>query len=609
MLSNAPSESLSSPTWASGRFEVLRLLGKTAATMLWLVHDRRTDVELMLTMPRRRPAGPTALAEWLDRARRVARLEHSNLVPILEIGVHEQWPFMAVERAFVVTLSERIGEQPVHAPAEAAAWLVDGLRGLAYAHESGFAHGDVQLHHFVINPRGQVRMVALGAAIDGLQAEGRPDAAGRAMAMDTAALREQRGAAERDVLACGVVLHHLLAGEAPFGVADTGAVIARIAPKGNEILRFATATPAAVSDTLRAIVDRSTSPQTQARYRNARTLLGALGGWIVANARESGGPISLMFDRIQSAGHLPSLPGLAARVGKIISLESRRTEEISGQILPDMALSFELLRRLNTAQVQVTQIAGNGPVLTLRRVVELIGIEGVREAANMLQPWPGALDAGAAARLKRTMDRVRLAGHVAQALRPAGYDAEVVFLVAVMQNMGRLLVRYHFADEAEQIERLMRPEASSHPLVVDRAASEQAALTEEAAALNVLGVDIGAFGLAVARRWGIGEDVLQMTRRLSPTAPVLPPDGDAEVLRMVASAANEAVDAVALQPIARLPTALDRVVKRYSRVLRVSTRTLNNALQDAREALRRSAAAAPPPSTAAEPTAPAELMD
>jgi len=227
----------------------------------------------------------------------------------------------------------------------------------------------------------------------------------------------------------------------------------------------------------------------------------------------------------------------------------------------------------------------------------------------MLQTWPGALDTEAAARLKRTMDRVRLAGHVAQALRPAGYDAEVVFLLAVMQNMGRLLVRYHFADEAEQIERLMRPEAAAHSLIADRGMAEPTVLTEEAAALSVLGVEIGAFGLAVARRWGIGEDVLQMTRRLSPTAPVGTPVGDAEVLQMVASAANEAVDAVALQPIARLPIALERVVKRYSRVLRVSTRTLNNALQDAREALRKSAAAAPPPSTAAEPTAPAELMD
>ena len=609
MLSSGPSDSSASPTWASGRFQVRRLLGKTSATMLWLVHDRRTGVELMLTMPRRPPAGPAALTEWLDRARRFARLEHANLVPILEIGVHEQWPFVAVERVFGVTLAERIAEHPLHAPAEIAGWLVAGLRGLAFAHDAGFAHGDVQLHHFVISPRGHVRMTAFGVVTADLHPHGLGDAASRGMAVDTTALREQRLAAERDVLACGVVLHHLLAGEPPCGVADTRVAMARIAPHGDAVLRLADKTPTPVSDALRAVVDRATSPQVSARYRNARTLLGALGGWIVANARESGGPVALMFDRIQSAGHLPALPGLAARIGKIISLETRRTDEISGQILPDMALSFELLRRLNTAQVQVTQIAGNGPVLTLRRVVELIGIEGVCEAANMLQPWPGALDAEAAARLKRTMDRVRLAGHVAQALRPAGYDAEVVFLVAVMQNMGRLLVRYHFADEAEQIERLMRPDPAGDSQVADRAALDRTVMTEEAAALDVLGLEIGAFGLAVARRWGIGEDVLQMTRRLSPTAPVPTPVGDAEVLQMVASAANEAVDAVALEPPARLPMALDRVVKRYARVLRVSVRTLNNALQDAREALRQSAAAAPPPSTAAEPTAPAELMD
>ena len=48
------------------------------------------------------------------------------------------------------------------------------------------------------------------------------------------------------------------------------------------------------------------------------------------------------------------------------------------------------------------------------------------------------------------MERVRLAGHTAQALRPPGYDPEVVYLVAVLQNLGRLLVQYHFPDEAEQ---------------------------------------------------------------------------------------------------------------------------------------------------------------
>jgi non-specific serine/threonine protein kinase len=62
--------------------------------------------------------------------------------------------------------------------------------------------------------------------------------------MDTAMLREQRGAAERDVLACGVVLHHLLAGSPAFGVVDTAAAMARIAPLGIEILRLPTETPA-----------------------------------------------------------------------------------------------------------------------------------------------------------------------------------------------------------------------------------------------------------------------------------------------------------------------------------------------------------------------------
>ena len=99
-----------------------------------------------------------------------------------------------------------------------------------------------------------------------------------------------------------------------------------------------------------------------------------------------------------------------------------------------MALSFELLRTYNSARVQGTQIAGNGPVLTLRRVVALIGVDGVREAANSLRVWPGPLDDDGARALRETIDRVRLAGHVAQSLRPAGYDGEAVYLVAVLQK-------------------------------------------------------------------------------------------------------------------------------------------------------------------------------
>ena len=340
------------------------------------------------------------------------------------------------------------------------------------------------------------------------------------------------------MLACGVILHRLLAGEPALGSADTGRVMDRMAPRGREFVRLPWTTPQPVPEALRAIVNRSTAGQERLRYRSARTFLGALNGWREDVAEDNGGPVALLLDRLRTVGHLPALPGLAARVQRVTSIESQRTDQIASHLLPDLGLSFELLRTLNSAQVQGTQVAGNGAVLTLRRVVALIGVNGVRQAANTLRAWPGPLDEANAKALQAAIDRVRLAGHTAQALRPAGYDGEVVYLIAVMQNLGRLMLRYHFAEEAEQIEQLMQPVPG------DGDGAEHPGMNEEAAGFAVLGVDTESFGSAVARHWGLGDDVLHMIRRLPVDAPVRKPDGDPDLLRLVASAANEIVDAV-----------------------------------------------------------------
>ena len=120
----------------------------------------------------------------------------------------------------------------------------------------------------------------------------------------------------------------------------------------------------------------------------------------------------------------------------------------------------------------------------------------------------------------------------------------------------------------------------------DADATEQPGLSEEAAAFAVLGVDIETFGSAVARQWGLGDDVLHMIRRLPADAPVRKPDGDADLLRLVASAANEVVDApAAAGDQGRRRARPGR--QRYARVLRITTRSLAEALQEARDVLRK----------------------
>ncbi|CAN5375502.1 hypothetical protein BH11PSE9_BH11PSE9_33460 [soil metagenome] len=580
----------SNPTRAFGRFQLRQLLGKSAGTMAWLAFDPNLSEDVVLTLPRVQPVEAAGLEAWMRDVRFAARLNHPNLAPVLEIGVQDHWPFVVVACRGAMTLGNWLAAHPNAPLDQLAGWVCGMLQGLAFAHEAGAAHLDLQLHSVLIDERGTASVMALAAAGTRVVAQGGRTALNeRAMPMDPNHLRDQRAAGERDVLACGVLLHHLLAGQPALEQADVALVIERMAPIGRELVRLPWATPLPVPEALRAIANRCTSGQDRLRYRSARTLLGALSGWRDAHADDEGGPLALLLDRLHSVGHLPALPGLAARVARITGAEGQRTDDIAEQVLRDMALTFELLRTLNSAQVQGTQIAGNGPVLTLRRIISLIGVNGVRLASNALRAWPGPLDAQAAASLQTAMDKVRLAAHTAQALRPAGYDPQVVYLITVLQNLGRLMVRYHFADEAEQIQALMQP---APPLPsAEPGASAQPGLKEELAAFAVLGVDIESLGLAVARQWGLPDEVLHMIRRLPVDAAVRRPDNDGDTLRIVSSAANEAVDVIGMVPQARLGAALAQVALRYARVLHINARDLHEALTAGRDAMRQGTAA------------------
>jgi non-specific serine/threonine protein kinase len=552
-----------------GRMQLLQLLGKSDRTMAWRVADPRSGQELMLVLPRVQPPDAAALERWQSGVRRAARLNHPQLAPVVEIGVQDGWPYVAYDPRESATAAERLPARGLPG-LEAAAWATQLLQGLAYAHEAGVGHHDVQPFLLLVSDSGQLRVAGLGVAAEMAHAvgEGRPESG-----TDTITLRAQRAAAERDVLGAGLLLHMLLTGQPPLEERDFGRVIARLPPAGREIVRLPWTLAQPVAEPLRAIVNRASDRQERQRYRNARTLLRALEGWRDTESGAGGGPLVLLADRLRTAGVLPSSPGAAARAARLALMEGERTIELAEVVLEDVALSFELLRLVNTAQVRGAQVSGSGPVLTVRRAIAMLGLDGVRRAALALRPWPGPLAEGGAAELQRLIDRCQRAGRTALALRPAGYDAEVIYLVTLLQNLGRLVVHYHFPDEAAQIRRLMQPAPSAR-----EGEPEEPGMEEEGAAFAVLGADIEAIGLAVARHWGLDDAVLGLVRRQPLATPVRSLDNDDDLLRAVASCANEAVDALTL-PGPRMNAALQRVVSRYGRALDFGVRELQAALQ------------------------------
>jgi HD-like signal output (HDOD) protein len=577
-----------SPPRTFGRFVLRQLLGKSEATMAWLATDPQTGHETMLWLPRVQPAEADALEAWLATARAAARLNHPRIARVAEVGVASQWPYLLVERDGWSTLGERLAAHPPQAAAEAVGLVADTLEGLAFVHEGGFAHGDLQWHSVLVDEQGRACLAAVACA----QEPPRPEAA-PTQRFDGDGMRHRREAAQRDVLAAGLLLHGIVAGRPAFDESDLALAANRLPPRGRDAVRLPWTTPQPVPDALRAICDRSTSATESLRYLGARSLLRALEGWRVAHAEERGGALGLLIDRLQSVGHLPASPGAMARVGRLSgTADARRTDELAGEILADTALSLELLRVVNSAQVQATQAPGSGAVLTIRRAIALLGLEGVRRAANALRAWPGPLDDAGAAALQRALDLSRWAGHTAQALRPPGYDGEVVMLVAVLQGLGRLLLSYHFPEEAAQILRLMQPVPP--PADAEPGTAASPGLSETAATQAVLGTDPEAIGAAVARHWGLGAEFQHMMRRVPLGRTVRTPDHDDEMLRLVASAANEAVDAVTHSGPGRAAAALDAVAHRYARALKTDGRMLRDALQSGRTALRASVADAVP---------------
>lgn len=574
----------SPPLRSFGRFELRALLSKSARSLIWRVHDAGHGRELMLCMPRDKPNSAPALGHWLRTAQAGGRVEHPNLAPIFETGQVEGWPYAAYDRALGETLDERLARQPAPLPIDAAGWIAQLLEGLAFAHEAGHAHRDIQTASLVIDAGDKVRLIGIEVAQEVFPAT---------VDFNTVTRRAVRESAEEDVLCVGLLLHRVLSGRPVLDENDLQAVVQQMQPIGREVVRLGWETPHPIADPLRAICNRATDRQARQRYHLARSFWRALDGWRTAAAYDGGGPIALLLDKLQRTGHLPTTTTATGiqRFTAGSGMEAQHASAMSEFVLRDMALSLELVRRVNNALKQ------NGhqgeTILNMQRAIQMLGLDGLQLAANALKPWPGPLQPVAAEMLRQLMARVTQAGQIAQALRPAGYDAEVVHLITVMQNLGRLLLQYHFPDDAQQIRQLMLPPEPTEEQ------PNPPSMSEQAAAYAVLGCDLDALGIAVARHWGLGEELLHMVRRQPLNAPVHPTRSDADLIRLTCSLANELVDALGLPEIKRRP-GIEAATRRYAKALGIGLREVLDALNPG---------AAKPPAPAVEAAAPSPLRE
>ncbi|MFN5048587.1 protein kinase domain-containing protein [Roseateles sp.] len=554
---------------ALGRFRLLRELGKGAQATVWLAHDPHLDREValkVLTLGGRKDE----LEDGLHEARAVSRLQHPNIVQVFEADVQAGQAYLVFEYVPGPTLAQRMRSEPRLGVRESVELMLGVLDGLAAAHAAGVVHRDLKPSNILLDARARPRVMDFGiAARADRPGSGVQGIVGTPGYISPEAARGEAPGASMDIFAAAVVLAEMLAGQRLVQETDPWRAV-RLAIEQD--LHLPSGLEAAVDDRLRAIVQRGLARDPAQRWSGAREMHDALQEWLqpaAASAVESGATATLEFllRRMRHKSDFPAMSDAVQRIQRLTHSENENLHSLANEILKDVALTHKLLRLVNSAQFSH---AGGGSISTVSRAAALIGFSGIRNLALSLILLERMENKAHAQQLREEFLRALMAGALARELCVLPQEKEEVFLMALLQGLGRLLCEFYFPEEAQQVRQL---QGGSPPI------------TETQAAMQILGLSYEQLGQGVARQWGLPDKLLRGMDRPSGEPPMRLLESPIERQRWLVRAANDVSDLILKSEPEQAHARLKALAQRYSRALGSSAESFEVAADEARQRL------------------------
>jgi serine/threonine protein kinase len=216
-----------------GRYEVLSRLGRGGMGTVYLARitgdggfRRLFAIKVLRShLSRNDEAGQMLLKE----ARIASRVDHPNIVSVVDVGSHEGQPYLVMDYVTGCNLADLLKSNARASTAAAVSIILDTLAGLHAAHmladDDGVSldviHHDVSPHNIMVGLDGIARLSDFGVAFV-RRTIGQQEEASRGKPAYTAPERVKGGAGDRrsDVFSVGVILWSVLTGATLFDGPD-----------------------------------------------------------------------------------------------------------------------------------------------------------------------------------------------------------------------------------------------------------------------------------------------------------------------------------------------------------------------------------------------------
>jgi eukaryotic-like serine/threonine-protein kinase len=203
-------------------YQILGELGRGGMGVVFKAHQIALNRAVALKMIRSGVfASEAELLRFQNEAEAVARLDHSHIVPIYEIGRHEGRDFFSMKLITGKSLHKQLAEFTADFR-NAARITTTVARAVHHAHQRGILHRDLKPANILLDEYGEPHVTDFGLAkqIDGngeLTESGAPMGTPSYMAPEQASGVKGAVSTATDVYGLGTILYALLAGRAPFG--------------------------------------------------------------------------------------------------------------------------------------------------------------------------------------------------------------------------------------------------------------------------------------------------------------------------------------------------------------------------------------------------------
>ncbi len=216
---NAAIRKTAFPTDIPG-FTVESELGRGAFGVVFCARDQMLDRRVAIKKPL--ISNQSQRQQYIDEARKAAKLDHPSIVPIYQVGVTNSGePFVVLKLILGSTLRQMIQNGESRLPiARVLGMMRQVCLAVDAAHAAGIVHRDLKPENLLVEPEGRVYVADFGLAIqedDENNKKGR-EVAGTPLYMSPEQFsgRVEWLDGRSDIWALGVILYELLSGKTPF---------------------------------------------------------------------------------------------------------------------------------------------------------------------------------------------------------------------------------------------------------------------------------------------------------------------------------------------------------------------------------------------------------